>query len=224
MTSISDRAVGSVSQAGHGWVSSSYGMLGGLRIGLMNRCDEADVAEVARILYEGLGDKLGVVFGSLNTFKRFLLASINCSMGVAAVLNERVVGFAGLKTESDSWIRPRVRELLKALGPFRLTRFAVLGLPLHYGPAPSEVLIDVLAVDGRFRGRGIGTSLIRFVLDYGRGASMRRVKLYVADRNERARRLYERLGFSVSRVVSIPFPYNRIYGIRHMYEMIQELR
>ncbi len=203
---------------------SNYGMRGEPRIGFMSGCGETEVAEVARILYEGLGDKLGVVFGSLNTFKRFLLASINCYMGVAAILNERVVGFAGLKTESDSWIRPRIRELLKTLGPFRLIRFAVLGLPLRYGPAPSEVLIDVLAVDGRFRGRGIGTSLIRFVLDYGRGAGVRRVKLYVADRNERARRLYGRLGFSVSGVVSIPFPYNRIYGIRHMYEMVHELR
>jgi GNAT superfamily N-acetyltransferase len=55
--------------------------------------------------------------------------------------------------------------------------------------------IDSLFVDARFRGRGIGSELVRRALDWmdGAGAGLRTV--VVAEGNERARAFYARFGF-----------------------------
>ena len=52
-----------------------------------------------------------------------------------------------------------------------------------------------LAVDPRFRGRGVGRRLVCSLLDAAASLGVKRIFLEVAEENEAARRLYERLGF-----------------------------
>jgi RimJ/RimL family protein N-acetyltransferase len=55
-----------------------------------------------------------------------------------------------------------------------------------------------VTVDGDFRGEGIGTALLQRALDWARsGGVVRRIELGVFAENERAIRLYRRLGFEV---------------------------
>jgi ribosomal-protein-alanine N-acetyltransferase len=63
-----------------------------------------------------------------------------------------------------------------------------------------EVHINNVAMRPRFRTRGIGTALLRHVLGEARRLGARRATLEVRSSNERARRLYERLGFYVAGV------------------------
>jgi ribosomal-protein-alanine N-acetyltransferase len=63
-----------------------------------------------------------------------------------------------------------------------------------------EVHINNVAIRPRFRAQGIGTALLRHVLAEARQLGARRVTLEVRASNERARRLYERLGFYVAGV------------------------
>jgi hypothetical protein len=53
------------------------------------------------------------------------------------------------------------------------------------------------------RRRGIGELLMRDVLDAARGLGLRRVTLEVLEQNEGARRLYDRIGFSPTRLLDI---------------------
>ena len=63
-----------------------------------------------------------------------------------------------------------------------------------------EIHINNIALRPGFRAQGIGTALLREVLDAGRTLGARRATLEVRASNEGARRLYERLGFYVAGV------------------------
>lgn len=63
-----------------------------------------------------------------------------------------------------------------------------------------EIHINNVAMRPDFRERGIGTALLRRVLAEARQLGARRATLEVRASNERARRLYERLGFYVAGV------------------------
>ncbi len=58
-----------------------------------------------------------------------------------------------------------------------------------------EIHINNVAIRPAFRGAGLGTALMRRVLDEARGLGARRATLEVRASNTGARRLYERLGF-----------------------------
>jgi [ribosomal protein S18]-alanine N-acetyltransferase len=63
-----------------------------------------------------------------------------------------------------------------------------------------EIHINNVAVRPRYRGKGMGTAVLRRVLAAGRELGARRATLEVRASNEGARRLYERLGFYVAAV------------------------
>jgi ribosomal-protein-alanine N-acetyltransferase len=61
-----------------------------------------------------------------------------------------------------------------------------------------EIHINNLAMRPGFRAQGIGSALLHHVLREGHALGARRATLEVRASNERARRLYERLGFYVA--------------------------
>ncbi len=61
-----------------------------------------------------------------------------------------------------------------------------------------EIHVNNVAILPQFRGRGIGSALLRHVLAEGRRLGARRATLEVRASNDGARRLYERLGFYVA--------------------------
>jgi ribosomal-protein-alanine N-acetyltransferase len=61
-----------------------------------------------------------------------------------------------------------------------------------------EIHINNLAMRPAYRGQGLGTQLIRHVLEEGKALGARRATLEVRASNQAARRLYERLGFYVA--------------------------
>ena len=63
-----------------------------------------------------------------------------------------------------------------------------------------EIHINNIALRPDFRARGIGTALLRQVLVEGHQLGARRATLEVRASNERARKLYERMGFYVAGV------------------------
>ena len=63
-----------------------------------------------------------------------------------------------------------------------------------------EIHINNIAIRSGLRAQGIGTALLRRVLTEGRTLGARRATLEVRASNDRARRLYERLGFYVAGV------------------------
>jgi ribosomal protein S18 acetylase RimI-like enzyme len=62
--------------------------------------------------------------------------------------------------------------------------------------APSTWYINVLAVQPKFRNRGLGAKLIALAEDMGKEADKRGMSLIVADKNLGAQRLYARHGYT----------------------------
>src|SRR5690606_2825234 len=60
---------------------------------------------------------------------------------------------------------------------------------------PGELEFRMLATDPEAKGRGVGQTLVDGVLEQARERGLKRVVLSVADHNDRAIRLYQRLGF-----------------------------
>ena len=60
---------------------------------------------------------------------------------------------------------------------------------------PEHAHLVAMWVDPRLRGRGIGSALVERVAEWARTVGAVAVELWVADWNDAARRLYERLGF-----------------------------
>lgn len=112
---------------------------------------------------------------------------------------------AVLRIEQASFVNPWTREMYLAelenrgVSHCYVARSAtgeVVGYCSFWHIA-DELHINNLAVAPACRGRGIGTALLRQVLQRGRELGARRATLEVRKANEAARRLYERLGFAV---------------------------
>ena len=77
-------------------------------------------------------------------------------------------------------------------------------------PASGHVWhVTGLAVDPQFEGRGVGRALMGALIELARKRGGRRMTLRVFAPNERARRLYERLGFEIEGVLRGEFMVGR---------------
>ena len=111
-----------------------------------------------------------------------------------------------LEVEAESFTNPWTREMYAwelrnrsvcHIYVVRTPECAVAGF-CAFWLVFDEVHINNLAVRPAFRTHGMGTALIRHVLDAGATLGARRATLEVRASNEGARRLYERMGFYVA--------------------------
>ncbi|MDE7293126.1 MAG: GNAT family N-acetyltransferase [Oscillospiraceae bacterium] len=73
-------------------------------------------------------------------------------------------------------------------------------------------LISYLAVEERYQNKGCGTALIEFACAYAKARNQKRILLEVDFDNIRAKRLYQKLGFSAEEAN----PQNRIRMIKYL--------
>jgi ribosomal-protein-alanine N-acetyltransferase len=113
-----------------------------------------------------------------------------------------------LEIERASFVNPWTREMyLAELENKGVSYCYVVRSPSHelvgfcsFWRVLDELHINNLAVTPAHRGAGAGTALLRDILREGARMGARRATLEVRRSNEAARRLYERLGFSVAGV------------------------
>ena len=79
------------------------------------------------------------------------------------------------------------------VGTFQLNYLTYL-----VGKGAEDAQIEAVHVDASFRGRGIGTQMINWVIEHAKSRKCRRIQLMTDKRRTRAHRFYERLGFSPS--------------------------
>ena len=177
---------------------------------------------VAKILYEAFETKFQRFFG-VKHYSSLIAEHLRNDRLVVALSRGVVVGFGGLKFEGKEWFDIGFWQLLRELN-FNIFRVLFLGTMFIDRVEKREILLDVLAVSRDMRGEGIGTRILDYVIDFARSNDFRKIKLSVVDTNKRARRLYERIGFKVSRIRRIPFPLNRLVGINSAHEMIYHVQ
>lgn len=86
----------------------------------------------------------------------------------------------------------------------------------------NRIEIVALSVQKDIRGKNIGTSIINEIIKYAKEKEFNRLSLTVVDTNQDAKRLYERIGFSITKIVKYGF-ITRSAGFEaviHMYKNI----
>ncbi len=91
-------------------------------------------------------------------------------------------------------------------------------------PGKGDRFIDFIAVESRYRGRGIGTKLLNRAIAFACENGLEKVRLFVRENNTNARKLYKKLGFTVEKSVRVPFPLNRLLSIERGYKMVLPVR
>lgn len=86
----------------------------------------------------------------------------------------------------------------------------------------NRIEIVALSVQENMRGKDIGTSIINEIIKYAKEKEFNRLSLTVVDTNQDAKRLYERIGFNITKIVKYGF-ITRSAGFEaviHMYKNI----
>lgn len=184
--------------------------------------------KIARLLYEPFSEKVKPIFGSREKSIEIYSRYLKGDGIIVARKGKEILGVAGIKTKKNHWLEIGVLDALKEFG-FSIFRVAFLGLPLKKS-ATNGLLLDVMSVEKEARGKGIGTALLGFIIDFAKKERLSRIRLFVIEQNTKARKLYERMGFRIIKFHTLPFPWRKIFGFKGSFEMVynpvssQELR
>lgn len=161
---------------------------------------------VAVLYEEAFGPKIAAAIPRPAARAAVIAGGLRPDHALVALRGDQVVGVAGFKTARGGLtggITPSaLRDELGTLGALRA--LLVLAL-MERRPASGELLMDGIAVSSAHRGTGAGTALLRATIDLARASGCRSVRLDVIDTNHAARRLYERVGFTVVRTSRFPY-------------------
>ena len=150
-------------------------------------------------------------------------------LAVAATHGDKLVGLVTLRHGSVAHHTtrargPRLSTFIKQFGylggpvRFALQKMVMSGRPHRR----DELLVEAMAVDEAYRGRGIGARLMEAVFDFARASGVRSIRLEVVDTNPGARRFYEKMGFKAVKTRSYRHLLDRL-GFSPVTTMIKTL-
>ena len=178
---------------------------------------------VARLFWSAFKGKLGLVMNPEAKAIQFFASVADPTHAISATRADgTLIGVAGFKTQSGSFIGGELKDLQTIYGWFgglwRGLILSVLERPL----ADNTLLMDGIMVSDSARGQGVGTDLLSAVKRVAASLNCSQVRLDVIDINPRARALYERQGFVAKQTNGIG-PLRFIFGFRTSTTMVCEL-
>jgi ribosomal protein S18 acetylase RimI-like enzyme len=193
---------------------------------------QEDAAALARLYVEAFGSKLRWAFGryvdAMPAVVQELLISdqMRLSETLVAEVEGQVTGMAVLRR--DHTHRPRWlaiwRSVRRHVRGWRVITAAFMMTAMCSNLCTStRSYLESLAVDARYRGRGIGTLLLERCVEESRRAGKREISLHVVDTNPRAKRLYERMGFRTVQVERFGWIASRWMGFSAQDFMVRPL-
>lgn len=160
---------------------------------------EGTRAAAAGLYWEAFGPKLARVLGPDLRGLRFVERVIDEEHVLSASCEGELVGVIGFRSPRGGFVGGTAEDLTDIYGGYgalwRRLCFAWLARDVE----PRALVIDGICVHPDWRGHGIGTALIEGLCDKTRALGYPSIRLDVVDKNIRARALYERMGFEVSR-------------------------
>jgi ribosomal protein S18 acetylase RimI-like enzyme len=162
--------------------------------------------QAAIVCYEGFRSQIGWLFGSQEKAITLLEHSFNLELGVTAQMQGQLVGIVGLKYANRPFFQFERSRCIQELGLLRgLLAFLIFNNLSVHQILPDEMYIAVLVVAPSMRGKGIGNLLMQAAFEIAQQNQCSAVVLDVANTNSDARRLYERLGFKLMRVIEFRY-------------------
>lgn len=156
--------------------------------------------DAARLYWQAFGGKLGRVMGPDAKAHRYLQRVIEPEFAlVARDADGALLGLAGFKTPEGSFAGGSWGDLLAIYGLFGMAWRGLLLALLSREIDNERFLLDGICVTASARSQGVGSALIAAIEDEARERGYTQLRLDVVDSNWRAKALYERLGFTVTK-------------------------
>jgi len=188
--------------------------------------------QVLELFHEAFGSKFGYIANDIRLRKEFIndVKVINLSLKdtyFVAMVNGEVAGFMSVlhQLHKQNNAHPSVSgsKLVKKYGWKSLYRAMVMSTLFSYKPKRDEVYLENIAVSSDYRGQGVGKQLINFLEEFTLKHQKDVLSLQVIFENERAKSLYERLGFKVTKTTKTPRLKSRM-GVSGYYHMVKSMK
>ncbi|MCW4022933.1 MAG: GNAT family N-acetyltransferase [archaeon] len=181
---------------------------------------ENQKVQLASIAYDAFESKFNKFYGNKNKVIDFMSKNLRNDRTIRAQKNGKTVGFAGLEYKNKGFIDPDFTKTFHVFGVLSPVAFFITKLfVLANQTKPKELHLESIAVSKNERGKGIGSKLLQFVLNYARSKGFSRIVLEVVDHNRRAKKLYESFGFEQVSVNKIPYPMSFLVGFGSIIQM-----
>lgn len=161
--------------------------------------DERQRDTAARLYWEAFGSKLGRVMGPEAKALAYLNRVIRCDHAVAALQDGQLIGLAGFKSPLGGFADGGWHDMRAVYGTLGAVWRLALLMALTREVDNRRFLVDGICVAHPHRGQGVGAALLGGLCDVARARGYGAVRLEVVDTNLRARALYQRQGFRVTR-------------------------
>ena len=159
------------------------------------------VNDALRVLYEAFARKFRIGFRNDDDFIRIFKGSVDRDSSLSAIVDGRLSGILAYKTRESNFYEVKTYPLLTTFWPPKTARviFNLCILKLGDSTARDEFKVDSIAVDSASRGLGTGTALMMKAEEKARSLGKTNMSLHVVGENMGAIRLYQRLGYTITR-------------------------
>ena len=164
--------------------------------------------DIAELFDQAFAGKFKYAIPDAQLRIEFWSETLNPEQIFTAHVDGELAGIALLTFEARSGFLPTAQKtLFRKLGLMSGLRAALYFL--LYSKLDSKILnptiyLEAISVSEKFRGMGIGSSLIEEICHFGISNNFRSLALKVTLENSSALRLYEKLGFRVTEVTKTP--------------------
>jgi ribosomal protein S18 acetylase RimI-like enzyme len=174
-----------------------------------------DVRDAVRILILSFERELFGIFNDLELAREILFEYFSVYRdGCFVAESERILGFASVSFSSP----PTRRFFRNKLGIIRGTKISLLISYLCPKPKSSGATINFIAVSPLKREKGIGSALLRRIIDEALRAEKKEISCYVSVDNDAGISLLTKHGFQIVRMLDNSFAEKR-FGQRKWYLM-----
>ncbi len=159
--------------------------------------EEKDRSLVARLYAEAFQRKFVDLIGEEEVVAQLLEKGLNPNYGLICYDQGQVVGLAGFHVRKKSFVNLRLSHFVEQFGFLKgIWKGLLSGIIFYRKPAPKrDLLMNGIAVDENFRGKGIGKQLFDALFSWAKSHDYEAIHLDVIDENPRAKKLYQKLNF-----------------------------
>lgn len=141
-------------------------------------------------------ENLKITFNSKKQAIKLYKRGINFKSGLYAIKNGKLLGLLGFRSKKNKLIDYKLKTLRKEFGFFGGLIRRIRCFFSHYeNLSEDEIKIEAIAVNKQFRGKGIGSTLLRRAINFAKTRKYKRIILNVVNTNPKAKKLYLRFGF-----------------------------
>jgi len=189
--------------------------------------------QVADIYQQAFGHKFSGALWNQSDQRKVILASLDLRCGIVAVQKvdpkesldqpAKVLGVVGFQHNQTSLTgKLGFRSLLNEVGLIKGLWAAVVFSLFERKAEKGQLVLDGIAVTTAARGKGVGTKLLKKMIQFAKENDYQTIRLDVIGDNEGAMRLYQRIGFQIQKTESFAF-LRPIIGFSSSSEMIYQV-